>query len=147
MQEYNSSKTITEHFLHSNVFVSFSIKPRIFDKDCRQPSAQNHGLSAFAIGEACEGHFENDTYLLPCGLQTIMDFSLATLPVETALIFWTFWTWAMDCMVLIICMSAIYAECACAFSEPSLLFFPFPRDFLFFYFFVLFTPKILRRDA
>ena len=43
------------------------------------------------------------TYLLPCGLQTIMDFSLATLPVETALIFWTFWTWAMDCMVIIVC--------------------------------------------
>ena len=41
---------------------------------------------------------------MPCGLQTIMDFSLTTLPVETALIFWTFWTWAMDCMIIYLCM-------------------------------------------
>ena len=51
------------------------------------------------------------TYLLPCGLQTIMDFSLATLPVETALIFWTFWTWAMDCMVIIVCIyECVYGD-------------------------------------
>jgi len=42
-----------------------------------------------------------------------MDFSLATLPVETALIFWTFWTWAMDCMLYVyIFMSVFMTEIA-----------------------------------
>ena len=58
-------------------------------------------ISTRSKGSVWRSNFENGTYLLPCGLQTIMDFSLTTLPVETALIFWTFWTWAMDCMVLI----------------------------------------------
>ena len=54
--------------------------------------------------ERLKKNFGIGTYLLPCGLQTIMDFSLTTLPVETALIFWTFWTWAMDCMIIYLCM-------------------------------------------
>jgi hypothetical protein len=37
-----------------------------------------------------------------------MDFSLTTLPVETALIFWTFCTWAMDCMLYIYLFDRVY---------------------------------------
>jgi len=48
------------------------------------------------------------------------------------LIFWTFWTWAMDCMVLIIDMSAIYEERVRASNEPSLLSPLFHKDFLVF---------------
>ena len=47
----------------------------------------------------------------------------------------------MDCMVLIIDMSAIYEDCACAFSEPSLLFSPFPRISCFSIFFRALSPK------
>ena len=69
-------------------------------------------ISTRSKGSVWRSNFEIGTYLLPCGLQTIMDFSLTTLPVETALIFWTFWTWAMDCMVLIwVYMSAKYEDC------------------------------------
>ena len=61
-------------------------------------------ISTRSKGSVWRSNFEIGTYLLPCGLQTIMDFSLTTLPVETALIFWTFWTWAMDCMIMYLCM-------------------------------------------
>jgi len=69
-----------------------------------------------------------DTYLLPCGLQTIMDFSLTTLPVETALIFCKLWTWAMDCMFI----KYIYKECI--YAAFTLVGFVFLCSFFFFFF-------------
>jgi hypothetical protein len=56
-----------------------------------------------------------------------MDFSLTTLPVETALIFWTFWTWAMDCMLYIfICLiECIYEDYCAVLSSFGKVFFAF----------------------
>ena len=46
-----------------------------------------------------------NTYLLPCGRQIIMDLALDTLPVETATVLETCWTWAIADMIL---------ACACS---------------------------------
>lgn len=76
-------------------------------------------ISTRSKGSVWRSNFEIGTYLLPCGLQTIMDFSLTTLPVETALIFWTFWTWAMDCMLYIfLCLIECIYEDYCAVLSP-----------------------------
>jgi len=60
-----------------------------------------------------------------------MDFSLTTLPVETALIFWTFWTWAMDCMLYIfICLiECIYEDYRAVLSSFGKVFFAFSDFF------------------
>jgi hypothetical protein len=79
-----------------------------------------------------------DTYLLPCGLQTIMDFSLTTLPVETALIFCKLWTWAMDCMFIYLCFKVrkivLEGRAKCLRKTLCLYFLPlffsrFPQSF------------------
>ena len=84
-------------------------------------------ISTRSKGSVWRSNFEIGTYLLPCGLQTIMDFSLTTLPVETALIFWTFWTWAMDCMLYIfICLiECIYEDYRAVLSSFGKVFFAF----------------------
>mgnify|MGYP004089920921 CR=1 FL=1 len=108
----------------------FFVHRRFIDKGCRDSRINQSRLIPSEKNDRVAENFESvgiGTYLLPCGLQTIMDFSLTTLPVETALIFWTFWTWAMDCMLYIfIClMECIYGDYCAVLSPFGKVFFAF----------------------
>ena len=155
IREQRWSKRTWQSFFHTNIAFLFFVHRRFIDKGCRDSRINQSRLiprkkrTWLSQGS---GNFEFvgiGTYLLPCGLQTIMDFSLTTLPVETALIFWTFWTWAMDCMLYIfICLIECIYEDYCAVLSSFEFFFAFswffqtrvrrsfvlPRGCFFFYF-------------
>ena len=136
IREQRWSKRTWQSFFHTNIAFLFFVHRRFIDKGCRDSRINQSRLipsekrSWLRVAENFE-FVGIGTYLLPCGLQTIMDFSLTTLPVETALIFWTFWTWAMDCMLYIfICfIECIYEEYRAVLSSFGKVFFAFSRFF------------------
>ena len=106
-QEKHIKTCIDTRFIRSHRISARKLLASIYalDKYISHFSSAKQSLSKSTTrAKGWKENFGIGTYLLPCGLQTIMDFSLTTLPVETALIFWTFWTWAMDCMIIYLCM-------------------------------------------
>jgi len=83
-----SARSMMSNIIHHPIASSFDVH--------RRRRRRGHGRSSLAIAHPSSGRpsffsifaralaSSNETYLLPCGRQTIMDLALDTLPVETA---------------------------------------------------------------